>query len=189
MNAVMNATMNAPMNAHHEPTDLRTLTRRFAQAGTLDFIGLRPRRGAPIEIVAEALALEGRGLEGDRSSLRPGTKRQISLIQAEHLPVIAALAGNASALAGGASILRRNLVVSGLNLLAARALFKDQPLVLCIGSEVQLEVTGPCEPCSLMEKALGPGGYNAMRGHGGITARVLAGGRIRCGDSVRCQLA
>ena len=68
-------------------------------------------------------------------------------------------------------------MVSGLNLLALKG------KTFRIG-DVVLEYTGLCHPCSKMEAALGPGGYNAMRGHGGITTRVIEGGEVALGDSV-----
>lgn len=164
--------------------DLRGLTATFAGPGRLEAILLRSARGGPVLRPAEVLALEGRGLAGDRAAAgRAGGRRQVTLLQAEHLPVVAALLRQATL---DPAVLRRNLVVSGLNLLAARSPFADRPLQLRLGPQVLLEVTGPCEPCSKMETALGPGAYNALRGHGGVTARVLRGGRIALGEEVSC---
>lgn len=95
-------------------------------------------------------------------------------MQAEHLAVLGALLRRDPI---DPALLRRNLVVSGVNLLALKGRrFR-------IGTAV-LEGTGPCPPCSRMEETLGPGGYNAMRGHAGVNARVVAGGVIRLGDAL-----
>ncbi len=189
---------------HDDVLGLRALITRPVPAGRLAAIWLRGERAAPALAVDRATAIAGRGLQGDRSAARAsrisgGSKRQVTLIQAEHLPLIAAWAGLSRAPGGAvedapggtadhapfAGCLRRNLVVAGLNLLGARSPFPDRPLHLQIGADVVLELTGPCDPCSKMETALGTGGYNAMRGHGGVTARVLQGGRLTVGDSVR----
>lgn len=164
--------------------DLRELTRHFARVGLLEAIYLRPQRGVPAIAVDEAEAIEDRGLIGDRSIERAvgGGKRQVTLLQAEHVPLVAAWSGHAAL---DPAVLRRNLVVSGFNLVAARSPFTDRSLNVLIGPTVALEVTGECAPCSKMEIALGHGGYNALRGHGGVTARVVRGGFVRVGDAVR----
>ena len=172
-----------------DPTNLHWLVTQFPHPGRLEAIHLRPARREPVVLVGSTRVLVDRGLEGDRAAARVparagGSKRQVTLIQAEHLPVIAAFVGRATV---DAALLRRNLVVAGLNLLATRALFRDEPMMLRLGDEVVLEITGPCEPCSRMEELLGPGGYNAMRGHGGLNARVLRGGIIEVGGAVRCE--
>lgn len=142
--------------------------------GRLRWIGLRPARRAPVVAVEEAVLEPGQGLVGDR--YRSGTEgaRQVTLIAREGIAAIAGYLGLEEVEPGR---LRRNLVVSGLNLLALKGRrFR-------VGAAL-LEWSGECHPCSRMEEAFGPGGYNAVRGHGGITARVLEGGTLRLGDAV-----
>jgi MOSC domain-containing protein YiiM len=141
----------------------------------VEWIGLRGWRG-PVTSVDTAEAIPERGLAGDHRVERgnAGGTRQVTLIQLEHLAAVAAMTG-------GERIdpvwLRRNLAVSDINLLALNQ------RAFRIG-EVVLRYTGLCHPCSRMEQALGRGGYNAMRGHGGITAAVVQGGVICVGDAV-----
>ena len=74
--------------------------------------------------------------------------------------------------------MRRNIVVSGINLQS----LKEHQFKI---GDATLYGTGNCPPCSRMEENLGPGGYCAMRGHGGITAFVVQTGTIRLGDHVK----
>ncbi|MEO1204652.1 MAG: MOSC domain-containing protein, partial [Pseudomonadota bacterium] len=114
------------------------------------------------------------GLAGDRYSKADGD-RQVTLIQGEHLDAVGSMLGEGSV---DPARVRRNIVVRGINLLA----LKDKQFRV---GDATLRYTGLCVPCSFMEQNLGPGGYNAMRGHGGITAAVVEGGSISKGSSVR----
>lgn len=154
--------------------NLKELMRCLPQHGQVAWIGVRPERGQPMVRFDSAAVEVGKGLAGDRFKGRPESKRQVTLIQAEHLQAIASMLHRDDL---PPDLLRRNLVVSGLNLLA----LKERQFRV---GQVVLEMTGLCHPCSKMETILGPGGYNAMRGYGGITARVIEGGSIQQGDEV-----
>ncbi len=170
MEPIDSAGMVATMNF----TELR---QQFPRQGRLEWIGLRTAHMQPMELVDQATALADHGLEGDRSVIRSSGKRQVTLIQAEYLPVIANLSGQPNL---QPEWLRRNLVISGINLNALKE------CRFYVGS-ILIEGTGLCHPCSRMEGVLGLGGYNAMRGHGGLTARILTSGSIRIGDPVRVE--
>jgi MOSC domain-containing protein YiiM len=142
--------------------------------GRLAWIGLRPARRAPVLAVAEARVVPGLGLEGDRWRGAATGGRQVTLIAAEHLAAIGGFLGREVM---PPELLRRNLVIEGVNLLALKGRRFRIGVAL-------LEYSGECHPCSRMEEVLGPGGYNAVRGHGGITARVIEGGAIRIGDAL-----
>ncbi|BCR25042.1 MULTISPECIES: MOSC domain-containing protein [Gammaproteobacteria] len=168
---------------------LRGLTTRFSGSGRVEAIVFRPQRRAPAIYADEARIEPGRGLIGDHRAQRLSDtderrKRELTLIQHEYLPLIAAWTSQGSV---DALRLRRNLVISGLNLTAMHSPFPDLVLVWRLGPEICIEVTGTCPPCSRMEAELGVGGYNALRGHGGMTARVITGGVIRVGDAVHLE--
>ena len=111
------------------------------------------------------------GLAGDRS--RAG-KRAVTLIQTEHLPAIGAYLGRDAV---DPMDLRRNIVISGLNL----ASLKDRQIAI---GEAVLHLSVICAPCSRMEETFGHGGYAAVRGHGGWCAEVITPGVVRIGDPV-----
>jgi MOSC domain-containing protein YiiM len=154
---------------------MQELFNTLPQTGTLLWIGIRPARGADLIEKKSVQLIKGMGLEGDHYSSKSSDNRQVTLIQHEHILSIASYMGYDVI---HPNLLRRNLVIKSINLLA----LKDKYFTI---GEVVLEMTNQCHPCSRMEKNLGVGGYNAVRGHGGITARIIEGGEIRLGDQVK----
>ncbi len=158
--------------------EVKALLQVMPQRGKVEWIGLRSKKKGTIQVQDQATIDLVEGLVGDHYQGK-SAKRQVTLIQAEHLEVVAAIIKKEKI---APELTRRNIVVSGINLFA----LKNQQFT--IGEEIILETTGICHPCSRMEENLGVGGYNAMRGHGGITCRVIRGGSFRLGDSVQLKV-
>ncbi len=153
---------------------LDALKQHFPQSGRVEWIGIRKDRGVAITELNSVEAVAEHGLKGDKAGMHPRGKRQITLIQAEYIPVIQALLANSDI---SPARLRRNISISGINLNA----LKDQ--IIQVGAAT-LEITGFCHPCHKLEDQLGFGALNALRGHGGLTAKVISGGDISVGDVV-----
>ena len=143
---------------------------------TIEWIGVRPRRREPLMAVTEAEAVADLGLRGDhRMTKTPGSGRQVTIISREFVAQIEQHLGKSDL---DPAVLRRNIVVSGINLNALRR----QKFWF---GDVLFEATQLCHPCARMEAELGPGGVVAMMGYGGLCAKVLQTGQIAIGDSLR----
>ena len=153
---------------------LKELLDLIPQTGKLEWIGIRPGKKQALTELKSVRIEQDSGLEGDRFRGSVSGKRQVTLIQQEHLQVVANILGKSEIEPGW---IRRNLVVSGINLLS----LKHQSFQI---GEAVLQTTGICAPCSRMEENLGPGGYNAMRGHGDWCMEVVEPGRAGLGDAV-----
>lgn len=155
-----------------EKKQIKQLKINLPQHGKVEWLSYRPESKKPLCIVEEIMVVEN-GLKGDHYVGRSGN-RSVTLIQQEHIAVIAALLHKEKI---DPEALRRNIVVSGINLLALKQ------RTFRIGAAI-LKMTKLCRPCSQMEEIFGEGGYNAVRGHGGITASVVQPGLIKLGDKV-----
>jgi len=154
-----------------KPT-IKQLIQNLPQQGKVEWIGVRSGKRQPLTVVETVVVLK-HGLDGDHYAGRSGN-RSVTLIQREHIDAVASLLHKNKI---APEELRRNIVVSGINLLA----LKDREFK--IGTAI-LKMTGLCHPCSRMEENFGEGGYNAVRGHGGINARVISTGIIKLQDKV-----
>jgi MOSC domain-containing protein YiiM len=144
--------------------------------GRLRWIGLRPGHKQEMLSVESTQAIARLGLEGDHRCLKtPDSGRQVTIISTEFIRIIETYSGLPHI---DPSMLRRNLVVSGINLNALR----HQQFRI---GDALFEATALCHPCVRMDQTLGRGGVAAMLGYGGLCAKVLESGEIRLGDLVR----
>jgi MOSC domain-containing protein YiiM len=123
----------------------------------------------PLMPLERAVAVENRGIDGDRHSL-PGNRRAVLFVEQEVLDRFDLAPGD----------VREQVTVSGL------ALHE-----LVFGSRIEIgealfEVAGPCAPCERIEE-LRPGLQQAMEGQRGRFVRVVRGGSFRVGDPITVQ--
>lgn len=159
---------------------LQELLADVPQQGRVRWIGVRPASRAEMLELEAVEARREAGLTGDHARPGPRNARQVTLIQWEHLAVVSSLLGRPAESPIVPRDLRRNLVISGINL------FSLKGRRFRVGQAI-FETTGWCQPCAKLEQRLGHGTFQAVRGHGGITARVIQSGIIRLDDRLRVE--
>jgi len=144
------------------------------EPGRVEAIAIAPEAEAAVALVAEAAAVAGRGLEGDRYFDGRGTfsnaharGHDLTLVDAEVLDELGLAPEQA----------RRNLVTRGIDLDALVGRRFTVGAVECIGRR-------QCEPCAHLERLTRPGVIRDLAHRGGLRADVLSDGVIRSGDAI-----
>ena len=140
------------------------------EAGVIEALVLAPAAEAPVVQVQEAVAVPGRGLEGDRYAAGAGTfasGRPGSALTLVDAAVLEALGGNIDH--------RRNVVVRGtdLNALVGREFTLGE--VGCRGRRL-------CEPCAHLDRLNAADVLRPLVHRGGLRADIVSGGTVRVGD-------
>ena len=149
-------------------------------SGTLEHIHITPAARQPMQSLAQARLIAGKGIEGDRYLLGTGTYsekpepgRQVTLIEAESLEAL--LRDHEIELTPQEH--RRNLTV------------RDVPLNHLVGrrfrvGSVVLEATRLNKPCKYLELVTGKTVYEPLINRSGLNCIIVEGGTIRPGDPV-----
>jgi len=151
--------------------------------GVVRFLHITPRAFLPMRAMPEITLIAGKGIEGDRYMIgreegfysdRPEDGRQVTLFEIETLDALKRDAG----IVLGPEEHRRNVTVEGV------------PLNHLVGrrfrlGETVLEATRLSIPCRHIEEITGKAIFDPLINRSGLNCRILAGGVVRIGDTVR----
>jgi MOSC domain-containing protein YiiM len=128
----------------------------------------------PLVEVPRIECVAGQGIRGDRFyDFRKNYKGQITFFSSE---VFEKLCANFGVKDKPAGVLRRNVIVSGVDLLSL------------IGREFEIQRvrfrgTQHCAPCEWMNGAFAPGAEHFLKDNAGLRAQILSDGTIAVGDA------
>jgi MOSC domain-containing protein YiiM len=132
----------------------------------------QPAGSAPVVEVPEVSCVAGCGIQGDRFfNWKPDYKGQVTFFAME---IYRRLCQEFLITDSSPAVFRRNIVTRGVD------------LNRWIGQEFELQGvrflgTEESKPCYWMNQAFAEGAEAAMKGHGGLRAKVLSTGTLRCG--------
>jgi len=137
-----------------------------------NFVGHHGQPAGAHRIVecAEIHCVAGRGIVGDRfCDHKENFKGQITFFASEVFGDVCRELGVSGQSPG---VLRRNVISVGVDL---NALIGEEFVL----QGVRFAGVEECRPCYWMDQALAPGAEAALRGRGGLRARILVGGTLR----------
>lgn len=129
----------------------------------------QPAGTTPMIEVAEVNCVSGKGLVGDRFfDWKDDYKGQITFFEHEQYE---RLCEKLSVMSVPPSALRRNVITKGMD------------LNTLIGTEFEVQGvrflgTQECSPCYWMNQAFAEGAEDALKGHGGLRAKILSDGTL-----------
>jgi MOSC domain-containing protein YiiM len=131
----------------------------------------QPAGEAPTVALTEADLVAGQGIVGDRFyGFKEDYRGQVTFFDQA---MYEDLCSRFQVRDKDAGVFRRNLIVSNIDLNSL------------IGKEFEIQGVrfrgmAECSPCEWMDQAFCPGAEAALKGHGGLRAKVLSSGRITC---------
>lgn len=152
-----------------------------ALRGSIELLALSPAAQAPMQLVQQAPALPGRGLEGDRYAVGAGTFSprgahqpgyELTLIAAE---VVEELTARDARLDFAST--RRNVLTRGIDVNALVGREFNIGDERCRGLRL-------AEPCAHLERIAGPGLLRPLIHRGGVRVDILTGGTVHVEDTI-----